>query len=886
MGVPIMRAAIYARVSTDRQNRDQTIDGQLAALRQWVQANGHALRPEHVFTDDGYSGSRLDRPALDRLRDAVREGEIDLVAVLCPDRLARKYAYQVLLLEEFRKAGCEVAFVQRPISADPHDQLLLQIQGAIAEYERAVLGERFRRGKLQEARAGHWIAGRAPYGYRYVPNRDGVPGHLVVDEDEANVVRQLYRWLIDERMTVRQILKRLAAGPIRPRSGKRLWSASVVHRILSDPTYTGTAYANRYTFAPPRRPRSRGPRAGENTCRRPRPQEEWIPIPVPAVIDEPTRRQALAQLERNAALSFRHNTCHRYLLRCLLTCRTCGLAMFGVTYRATTRQPRRQYYRCHGKDCVVRDRDRPCPQRPTKVEELDAAVWEHVTRLLNDPGVLLAQFESQAAPAADDQADERRWDAQLRRLDREEQRLLDAYQAEALALDELKERRRQIDGRRQMLTAQRDQQARLREGRQTARNTWRDVSAFCERVRSRLTEATPDERQQILQLLIERVIVGEDTLEIRHVIPLRPPPAESAPAPLPNDPPRAGSEEPAAEDSATEGPDGGLRSDGVGPTPLPAVATQVRVHRKPVGRQHPRGRPGQGVEGGPVAVRADEEHRQRGRHGHPQPRLLPPLRPAGLVHVRVSPFRRLVRLRVDRGQRPADRRLPFAHRAERHGQPAQVGEPGADGPLAQPPDPAQVGDRGRPLGAEPAPRLGHRGGGRVGAAARAGEGVAAVVDDVPQFLGPVEHLIHHRVRVVAGEGGGTAAAAGRLVIEDLVGRQDHPLVLAVAGLPAASFAGRRLGWGRLPLWAIGRRRLRRVGRVLVQLGFQVRDAGFQSDDDGRDRRSQRDRDLVPQIRRYGRRPRHARECPPPPRRSSRVRQAVNGYSRASSQERQ
>ena len=125
-------------------------------------AQGHSLVEQHVFRDEGYSGSRLDRPGLDGLRDAVRDAAIDVVAVLSPDRLARKYAYQVLLLEEFRRAGCEVAFLHRPISDDPNDQLLLQIQGAIAEYERAVLAERFRRGKLQKARDGHIPAPRHP----------------------------------------------------------------------------------------------------------------------------------------------------------------------------------------------------------------------------------------------------------------------------------------------------------------------------------------------------------------------------------------------------------------------------------------------------------------------------------------------------------------------------------------------------------------------------------------------------------------------------------------------------------------------------------------------------------------------------------------------------
>ena len=195
-----MRAAIYARVSTERQERQQTIDSQIAALRAWVQEAGHELRPEHAFSDEGYSGARLDRPGLDALRDAVRDAEIDVVAVLSPDRLARKYAYQALVLEEFRRAGCTVAFLNHTISDNPGDQLLLQIQGAVAEYERALLGERFRRGKLQKARAGWFIGGRAPYGYRYIPCRDGAGGRLEVDEDEAAFVRMLYGWLVEERL--------------------------------------------------------------------------------------------------------------------------------------------------------------------------------------------------------------------------------------------------------------------------------------------------------------------------------------------------------------------------------------------------------------------------------------------------------------------------------------------------------------------------------------------------------------------------------------------------------------------------------------------------------------------------------------------------------------
>jgi site-specific DNA recombinase len=573
-----MNAAIYARVSTDRQGRDQTIDSQLSALRDWVSARGHRLRPEHVFTDEGHSGSRLDRPGLDRLRDAARDGEFDVLAVLSPDRLARKYAYQVLLLEEFRKDGCDVAFIQRPISDDPHDQLLLQIQGAIAEYERALLGDRFRRGKLQKARAGAWVSGRAPYGYRHVPAGDGVLGHLAIDEVEAELVRALYRWLIDERMTVRQILKRLAEGPWRPRCGRRLWSSAVVHRILADPVYTGTAYANRHETIPAARPGSRGGRPGARNGRRPRPREEWIAIPVPAIIDEPTRLAALAQLERNAALSFRNNTRNDYLLRCLLTCRTCGLAMFGTMRRGGAGKPRHRYYQCRGKDCVTRDPDRPCTQRVTKADELEEAVWGHVEQLLDDPAMLLGQFESLAREAEDRDAagaETRKTEALLRRLDREEQRLLDAYQAEALSLEGLKARRQLLRGRRELLEAQAEQQAKLRAEREAARESWHDLEAFCGRVRSRLGEATVGEKQRILQLVIERVIVGEDAVEIRHVIPLRRPGDGATVRGTPDEPPEGD-----GMGEASSGKSGdGLRSDRVELAALPRHADQPGIQR-------------------------------------------------------------------------------------------------------------------------------------------------------------------------------------------------------------------------------------------------------------------------------------------------------------------
>src|SRR3954453_19151332 len=141
--------ALYARVSTDQQARHNTIASQVAALHERIAAEGDRVLPEHAYIDEGYSGAGLVRPALERLRDAVAMGLVERLYVHAPDRLARRYAHQVLLVEEFRRAGTEVVFLNHPIGGTAEDDLLLQVQGIIAEYERAKILERGRRGRRQ-----------------------------------------------------------------------------------------------------------------------------------------------------------------------------------------------------------------------------------------------------------------------------------------------------------------------------------------------------------------------------------------------------------------------------------------------------------------------------------------------------------------------------------------------------------------------------------------------------------------------------------------------------------------------------------------------------------------------------------------------------------------
>src|SRR6266571_2507115 len=237
-----MRAAVYARVSTTRQAQAQTIEQQLDRLREAITGRGWELDDQHVYRDDGYSGASLGRPGLDRLRDHAALAELDVVVVTEPDRLARNYVHQVLLIDELAGYGCRVEFLDRPMSADPHDQLLLQIRGAVAEYERTLITERMRRGRHARLRAGTLLPWtRPPFGYRLDPDRPRDAAAVRVDPGEAALVAQLFDWYLEPQATLYRLTARLADLGVPTPAGKPRWNVASVRGILRNPAYAGRA---------------------------------------------------------------------------------------------------------------------------------------------------------------------------------------------------------------------------------------------------------------------------------------------------------------------------------------------------------------------------------------------------------------------------------------------------------------------------------------------------------------------------------------------------------------------------------------------------------------------------------------------------------------------
>ena len=516
-----MRAAVYARVSTTRQAQAQTIEQQLDRLRAEVAGRGWQLDDQHVYRDDGYSGASLGRPGLDRLRDHAALAELDAVVVAAPGRLARNYVHQVLLIDELAGHGCRVEFLDRPMSDDPHDQLLLQIRGAVAEYERTLITERMRRGRQARLRAGTLLPWtRPPFGYRLDPDRPRDAAAVRTEPGEAVLVAQLFDWYLEPQATLYRLTARLAELGVATPTGKPRWTVASVRGILRNPAYAGRALTNRTQVTPTRRRRSALLPAGRGESLAPRPEQDWIEVPVPQIVSEETFAQVQAKLDTNQQSAAR-NTRHEYLLRALVSCGACRLACTGRQSAAGYR-----YYLCRGRTDPLRAaQGRRCTARYIPAGQLDELVWADLCALLTDPAHVtraLARAQGGAWLPQELQARQATIGQALGQLDRQQQRLLDAYLAEVVTLPELDRKRQDLDRRRDTLLAQQRQLDAAARQKLELGAVAHGIEAFCRTIRAGLATATFEQRRQLAELLIDRVIVTDGQVEIRYVLPTSP----------------------------------------------------------------------------------------------------------------------------------------------------------------------------------------------------------------------------------------------------------------------------------------------------------------------------------------------------------------------------
>lgn len=385
-----VRAALYARVSSEQQTLQCAIGSQVEALKERMRDDGVAIEDDLCFVDDGYSGSTMERPALEKLRDIAWAGGFQKLYVHSPDRLARKYAWQVLLLEELRRSGVEMVFLNRSIGVSPEEDLLLQMQGMIAEYERAKIMERSRRGKRHAARRGSVnVLVAAPYGYRYIDKHSGGgQAQYQLVPEQARLIKQMFEWVGLERISLRHVERRLRAKKIPSAKGKR-WHAFTIRNMLTNPAYKGTAIFGKSRTAERRSMRLRPARGNPEHPKRPNYRratdpKDQIEIPVPAIISEELFQLVGEQLTENRKRHRQQDKSPGYLLQGLIECGCCGYTWYGkgITRFTKNDQAPYPYYRCIGMDSFRFSGKKVCTYRPVRLDRLDAAVWNDVCKLL------------------------------------------------------------------------------------------------------------------------------------------------------------------------------------------------------------------------------------------------------------------------------------------------------------------------------------------------------------------------------------------------------------------------------------------------------------------------------------------------------------------------
>jgi len=523
--------ALYARVSTGRQEQERTIESQLEALTARARSDHPSGPSPRVFRDAGYSGARLDRPGLDALRDAAADGQIGTLYVYDPDRLARNFVHQQVLLEEFERRGVPVVFVQRPLSDRPEDRMLGQMQGIFAEYERTKIVERTRRGKLYKARMGFYAWTNPPYGYRVARGFKGTPAVISIHEGEAPWVRKMFQWVVEEGLSGRQVAKRLNRLGVRPRKSE-VWNQASVRVILRNPAYTGTAYYNRQESTEPRRRRhlEEYPRTWKSSHRT-RPKEEWIAVPVPALVSVEAQERAKEVLRRHR-WDLPRNTLYPYLLRTLVVCGECGLRMRAATSRSWwprhTRGGREwyPYYDCKAHTHGPEDTGRltKCPSRRVRADRLDEVVWSSLCGFLQKPEVLKVEIatyaEDRRRSAQGEETEAKRLQERMRQLGRQRARLVDAYQAGVLEISELKARGERIEVEEGETRRRLAELQALKASGVRAEELYRQTEEFCARLREGLVRLPSEEKVKLVRWLIERVVVKGGEVTVEHVIPL------------------------------------------------------------------------------------------------------------------------------------------------------------------------------------------------------------------------------------------------------------------------------------------------------------------------------------------------------------------------------
>jgi len=510
-----LNGAPCIRVSTGEQKKQQTAQIQHQKIIQFGKEQDINLLDPYI--DEGYSGELSERPDLHRLLDDIEEKEIDLVILTEPDRLAREFGVQKFIQRQIEEKGALLWFLSAPPAETEDQQVGIDILGLLAGWERGKIKQRTMDGKTKKAKDGYIVGGKAPYGYLYLPRTRERRGYYEINEDEAQWVRKILGWCASEGLSTEAIARRITDQGILTQSGGSVWKKTTIYNMLKNETYAGVAHYNKHQSIPPRNWQTAGRyRRVKNSSRKLRKKDEWIPIPVPAIIDRETWEQAQTQLKRNAKRSPR-NTRHPYLLRGKVFCGLCDLPCYASVSRSNL------LYQCSN-----RHRNSPfpktCSAKSVSAPALEFTVWGALFKALSHPDVLFPQLKEldKAEATTPDyfKQEVKRLNKKLKRLKRAETRAAELYQYdEGMTLREYKDQVQKIRLEKERVKGEKEQLER----QVKRRIDWEEAEAHLKFLHAgiiaRLHMLSFEEKRKIVELLIDKVIVTGDKVRIDGIIP-------------------------------------------------------------------------------------------------------------------------------------------------------------------------------------------------------------------------------------------------------------------------------------------------------------------------------------------------------------------------------
>ena len=518
--------AFYGRVSTSLQEEQKTIETQLMAMNDFADKKfgkgNYTVVKEYL--DEGWSGDNIVRPSLDQLRVDAKKKIWDAVIIYDPDRLARRYSLQELVMDEIKDVGIEVIFVTVSTPKNIEDKILYGVRGLFAEYERAKISERFRLGKLLKVRNGNILTTEALYGYDYIRNDkiNKKPGYYVINEEEARVVRMIFAWVGEEGLTLRQVVRRLQEMEIKPRKSKRgVWNTSTLSTLLRHKAYIGMAHwGSSYAVVPKNPTNKEKYRQVKKSSRKIKPETEWIAsnIPVPPIIGEELFMKVREQLKTNFALCQR-NTKNEYLLGGKIFC-SCDTKRCGEG----PQHGKHLYYRCSNR--IYNFPLSPtCNEKGINARIADKLVWQKIKEFMTSPKLLSRQInrrkdirKNKTLPLIENIGIAEK---ELAKLKAQEDRYIKAYGNGALTIEQLKEQVTSIKSHMATFESQIRKVNQEKSRIDTAPTpTEKEIKIFTDEAAKTINDLNFETKRTIIRNTVGRIIGTQRQLQVSGEIPL------------------------------------------------------------------------------------------------------------------------------------------------------------------------------------------------------------------------------------------------------------------------------------------------------------------------------------------------------------------------------